>query len=317
MAEQNIARLFLVPRPSATQIQTPVPKDNSELVSKFMEYLFTERRLARNTVQSYALDLLQAARMLPCSLQTATRDDLRQMFARFQRNGIKATSLARKLSTLRHFYQYLRRKKLITTIPLQNIPLPKRLMRLPKPVSDPDFVKLVKACDSRTPEGLRDLAVLHVLDSCGLRGSELTHLTLDDLHLSEGHIIVRAGKGDKDRFAPIDKTGIDVLLAYLATSRPVLRRKRKADPSQIFPYTRQRIFQIIRAICKRANIAPLHPHQLRHRLGSSLVRAGLELREVADILGHTSTDTTEIYVGLDFSYLRKVFRETHPRIERP
>lgn len=192
-----------------------------------------------------------------------------------------------------------------------------------------DFAKLVKACNKRTAAGLRDLAVLRVLDSCGLRGSELTHLTLDDLHLEDAdkaHIIVRAGKGDKDKFAPIDKAGAAALLRYLAKGRPALYAevphkhcyarqwaKRKADATRVFPYTRQRIFQIIRDLCRRANIAPLHPHQLRHRLGSWLVSHGLELREVADILGHSSTDTTRDLRGSRFQLFARSVPTNSPK----
>lgn len=106
MADDN-SRPFLIPRPNVAPIPVATStKSDSDLIAAFLEYLTTERRLARNTVQGYGLDLLQATRLLPHSLQCATRDDLRQFFARLQMKGVMTSSLARKLSALRHFYQY-------------------------------------------------------------------------------------------------------------------------------------------------------------------------------------------------------------------
>ena len=276
-------------------------------VEQFLAYCAAERKLTENTVENYGQDLRQFGELLPVALEKASRDQVRQVFIELQAGGLSPTSLARKMSTLRHFYSYLRRKRLIATIPLHNIPLPKRGKRLPKPVSTADFEKLLNAVDGTTEMGLRDCAVLRVFDSCGLRCSELVSLTLADLHLDEGYIVVRHGKGDKDRFVPIDALGAKALSDYLQVW-PALY----PDEARLFPFTRQRIWQIMQLVSERAGIAFKHPHQLRHRFGSELTRSGLEMREVADLMGHSSVDTTLQYVGLDLGYIRKIFRETHP-----
>jgi integrase/recombinase XerD len=280
-------------------------------VEQFLAYCAAERKLTENTVENYGQDLRQFGELLPVALEKASRDQVRQVFIELQAGGLSPTSLARKMSTLRHFYSYLRRKRLIATIPLHNIPLPKRGKRLPKPVSTTDFEKLLNAVDT-TEVGLRDLAILRLFDSCGLRCSELVSLTADDLHLDEGYIVVRHGKGDKDRFVPIDAPGAKALSDYIRVWPALYPQE-----TRLFPFTRVWVWMLLRALCKRAKITPKHPHQLRHRFGSELTKSGLEMRDVADLMGHSSVDTTLQYVGLDLGYMREIFRKTHPRAVKP
>ena len=286
-------------------------KCTSPEILLFLSYLTNERRLSDHTIDGYGRDLCQFNRLLPAGLMKATSSELRSAFTELQASGMKPRSLARKHSSLRHFYRHMRRRRLVFAIPLNNIPLPRCGKCLPKPIGDEDFAKLLGACDQRTALGIRDLAILRVLDSCGLRASELIRLELTDLHLNDEYLVVREGKGDKDRFTPIDKPAVSALCEYLARSRPVLYSRK--SPSRVFPFTRQGLVYILHELSGRAGVQRYHPHQLRHRLGTMLIRQGLELREVADILGHSSTDTTEGYVALDLNDLRKVFRNTHPR----
>jgi site-specific recombinase XerD len=283
----------------------------SSPIEQFLAYCAAERKLSENTVENYGQDLQQFGGLLPVDLEKASRDQVRQVFIELQAGGLSPTSLARKMSTLRHFYSYLRRKRLIATIPLHNIPLPKRGKRLPKPVSTTDFGKLLNAADT-TEVGVRDLAILRMFDSCGLRCSELVSLTAADLHLDEGYIVVRHGKGDKDRFVPIDASGAKALSDYIRVW-PALYPKE----TRLFPLTRSRVWQLLQELCERAKITPKHPHQLRHRFGSELTKSGLEMRDVADLMGHSSVDTTLQYVGLDLGYMREIFRKTHPRAVKP
>jgi site-specific recombinase XerD len=280
-------------------------------VEQFLAYCAAERNLSENTIENYGQDLQQFGGLLPVALEKASRDQVRQVFIELQAGGLSPTSLARKMSTLRHFYSYLRRKRLVTAIPLHNIPLPKRGKRLPKPVSTTDFGKLLNAVDT-TEVGLRDYAILRLFDSCGLRCSELVSLTADDLHLDEGYIVVRHGKGDKDRFVPIDASGAKALSDYIRVWPALYPQE-----TRLFPFTRNWVWQVLRAICERAKITPKHPHQLRHRFGSELTKSGLEMRDVADLMGHSSVDTTLQYVGLDLGYMREIFRKTHPRAVKP
>lgn len=277
-------------------------------VDLFLSYLSVERMLSKNTIESYALDLKQFAELLPNGLIKASRDELRQVFMELQAGGMRPGSLARKLSVLKHFYSYLRRKRLVAKIPLNNIPLPKLGKRLPKPVSTIDFDKLLSVVDTTTKHGLRDYAILRLFDSCGLRCGELVSLKSADLQLEEGYITVHHGKGDKDRFVPIDEPGTKALSDYLRIW-PTLY----PDETRIFPLSRQGIWFLLQELCERAKISSKHPHQLRHRFGSEMTKSGLELRDVADMMGHCSVDTTQQYVGLDLSYLREIFRKTHPR----
>ena len=127
-----------------------------------------------------------------------------------------------------------------------------------------------------------------------------------------GQIRLTESKGDKDRFVPIDAPGAKALSDYLQVW-PVLY----PNEPRLFPFSRQRIWQIMQLISGRAGISLKHPHQLRHRFGSELTRSGLEMRDVADLMGHASVDTTLQYVGLDLGYMREIFRKTHPRAVKP
>ena len=153
----------------------------SEPIRMFLRYLAVERRLADNTIKSYGMDLAQIDRSLPSGLVQATDADLRSIFVKFRTKGMSPSSLGRKRSALKHFYLYMRRKGIVTKSPINKIPAPKIGRRLPKPISDQDFEKLLKACDPQSPKGLCEFAILRLLDSCGLRASELIGLEILDL----------------------------------------------------------------------------------------------------------------------------------------
>jgi integrase/recombinase XerD len=134
-------------------------------------------------------------------------------------------------------------------------------------------------------------------DSCGLRVGELVSLTKEDVDLDEGFVTVRAGKGDKDRFVPMDGLAAGVLREYLASADLLDNR--------IFPLSPQRVWQMLDGLSDAAGIPHIHPHQLRHRFGTEMAKTGIEIRELADIMGHSSVDTTQGYIGLDMDFLRR------------
>jgi integrase/recombinase XerD len=213
----------------------------STIVERFLAYLNIERGLSQNTIENYGHDLRQIEALLPDGLVKASRDELRRLFLDLSAGGMNPSSVRRKISTLRHFHHYCRRKRMVVGDPLRGIPLPRRGLRLPQPISTGDFDKLLMAAaGNATPAGLCEYAILRLSDSCGLRVSELVKLTLEDLHLDEGHLIVHGGKGDKDRFVPIDEAGIKALTEYLQRAQPVLY----PGQTRLFPLSRQRIWQI-------------------------------------------------------------------------
>jgi site-specific recombinase XerD len=373
--------------------------NNEELIRSFLAYLQSERGCAEHTLASYATDLRKFA-LASGKLTSAERDDVRAFLAQQLEAGSVRT-IARRLYCLRHFYQWLRRKRLIARTPLANIPIPKIDHKLVKAVSDAEFRKMSEGVDralvaatsaqkrkpkkkARKPrskfvsklregqalmrqrkrrelivervrqagislprqmqEHLHSLsvdvteetiradyatlglhrvelalhwkhrAVLQVLDCCGLRASELIGLKLEDLKLSEGFVLIRSGKGDKDRYAPIDAPGVNALQDYLREARPLLYPDDTSG--RVLPVTRQRLWQIMRDLSRDAGL-PVHPHQMRHRYGTAMAKAGLEPREIADLMGHRYIDTTMHYFDLDLTHVREVFRKTHPRAVRP
>lgn len=340
-------RLHLVPNKTEPSNLLAFPAQPLAPIPAFLSYVAVERRLSQNTIKNYETDLMQISEMLPCTLAAATRDQLRHVLSELQAAGRKSRTLARKISVLRHFYTWARRKGLVSRVPLANIPLPKIPLRVVKPITDSEFAKILAVIDERTPEGLRNLAIVRVLDACGLRASELINLTLTDLHLDERYITVFRTKFDKDRSVPIDEAGVNALRDYLARSRLALysgrgellplaenpawaerdkgrqirwgKAKAAKQPDKVFPITRQRLQQIIRQLSRQAGLPVLkHPHQLRHRLASGLIEAGMDVALVRDIMGHSCTDSTvRSYVHLNLNFAQETFRNTHPRAGSP
>ncbi len=197
------------------------------------------------------------------------------------------------------------------------IDTPKLKQTLPKVMSPEEVDRLLSAPEPSTPRGLRDLAMLEVLYSTGLRVSELVNLSINDLHLEEGFLKVM-GKGSKERVVPIAGKTINTLTKYLEEARHFFD-KGKQHPQLFFSrpgrkMTRQAFWSLIKKYAIKAGISTeITPHTLRHSFATHLLVNGADLRAVQAMLGHSDISTTQIYTHLEAPRLKKIIKKYHPR----
>jgi integrase/recombinase XerD len=300
--------------------------DRDPLVKNFLDYLNVEKGLTLLTVGAYKSDLIQFAEFLAArrrDLDKASREDVRGFMSQLFANGVKDRSVARKLSTLRHFYKYLLLDRIIKEDPTLDIDSPKQWKVLPKSLAVSEIDSMLEAAgqagDSKVSAALaqRDQTMLEVFYAGGMRVSEIINVKLEDLKLELGHILVR-GKGDKERIVPIGKAAQERLSAYLADGREALLKGKIS--SILFVrrgggrMTRQWVWQMV----KDASASGRHasPHMLRHSCATHMVENGADLRTVQTILGHADISTSQIYTHVALDKLKKVYRDFHPRGKR-
>ena len=296
--------------------------DNAALIEQFCELLWLEDGLGEQTRQAYASDLNSLAKWLADqpgrpSLKTASRTDLLAWLSAALAEGIKASTAARRLSGVRRFYRYLLREGVIPEDPTVRIDSPHLPRRLPDTLTEADVDALLAEPDPELPIESRDKAMLEILYGCGLRVTELTGLTVDQVNLRQGVVRIR-GKGDKERLVPLGEEAMDWLLDYMRGARAELLRGRPGDA--LFPgnrgtaMTRQAFWYRVRHYAARAGIQkPLSPHTVRHAFATHLLNHGADLRVVQMLLGHSDLSTTQIYTHVARQRLQDLHRQHHPR----
>ena len=277
------------------------------LLDAFCDALWLEDGLSKNTIASYRSDLEQWFGFIKDPV-TAKEEDLFHFLA--TRKG-RASSAARRVSTLKRFYQYCLRERRITADPTLKLDAPKRVPRFPKTLSEADVEALLGAPDVATPLGLRDRAMLETLYATGLRVSELVALRLFQVNLDAGVVRVM-GKGSKERLVPLGEEAVEWISRYL--------RQRKTGPDAVFltdrgaGMTRQAFWHLIRRYGARAIPGKkLSPHVLRHAFATHLINHGADLRVVQLLLGHADISTTQIYTHVARERLKALHARHHPR----
>ncbi|HEX7326917.1 MAG TPA: site-specific tyrosine recombinase XerD [Casimicrobiaceae bacterium] len=295
--------------------------DAAALIDAFCDQLWLQDGLAQASLASYRRDLVAWVAWLDAHAMTplrATRADVEQWLAEQFGRHAKATSIARRLSSLRRFYRLQAERGAIAEDPTLRVQAPKRPRRLPKSISEAQVEALLAAPDVATELGLRDRAMLEMLYATGLRVSELTGLRLAQLSLDAGVVRV-TGKGSKERLVPVGDEAVAWITRYLREVRPALAGG--ATREEIFltrrrgPLTRQAFWLLIKRYAVRAGIASeaLSPHVLRHAFATHLVNHGADLRVVQLLLGHADITTTTIYTHVARERLKQLHRQHHPR----
>ena len=289
------------------------------LVDRFLDSLWLEDGLARNTLAAYRRDLEGLGRWLALretSLVTAGEADLAAYFAS-QHAATRAATANRRLTVLRRFYRWALRERLSAVDPTLRLHAARRTARFPVTISEAQVEALLAAPDVSTALGLRDRAMFEVLYAAGLRVSELVGLKLGELSLTEGLVRV-VGKGAKERIVPLGEEARAWVERYLAGARPGLLAGRVADAvfvtQRAAPMTRQMFWILVKRYAAKADIrAPLSPHGLRHAFATHLLNHGADLRVVQLLLGHADISTTQIYTHVARARLKALHAEHHPR----
>jgi integrase/recombinase XerD len=293
------------------------------VISSFLTHVKVEKGLSLNTVSAYRRDLRKFedfARKRKLTVESVSRDDLVDFLAALYRQKLDSRTVARHLVSLRNFFRFAQVQEMIPSDPSVNLESPKIRRSLPGYLRLEDVDKLLEQPDAKTATGMRDLAMLEVLYSTGLRVSELIGLQVTDLDSKVG--CVRCiGKGDKERIVPVGRRALHMVEKYLQHARPKLLAQGKATGSTALfvnsrgvSLSRVGVWKILSAYGRRAGLrVPLTPHTLRHSFATHLLERGADLRSVQLMLGHADISTTQIYTHVVEERLKQIYKAHHPR----
>ena len=299
---------------------SPARELSQASIDRFLDALWIEDGLARNTLAAYRRDLaLYAdwlARESDRAIEASQEPDLRGYITARHAGG-KATSANRRLTVFKRFFRWALRERLMLADPTLKFEPAKRLLRVPKTLSEAQVEALLAAPDVQTPLGLRDRAMLELMYASGLRVSELVTLKSVHVGLDEGALRV-TGKGSKERLVPFGEEAYGWLRRYLAESRGAILAGQSSDALFVTarggPMTRQMFWKLIKAHARTADIAvALSPHTLRHAFATHLLNHGADLRAVQMLLGHADISTTTIYTHVARERLKALHASHHPR----
>ena len=294
-----------------------------DYLSLFEQYLLVELGLADNTRAAYLRDLrlLQKALGLKESegLLVVSRRQLLAYLSQLKQAGRSASTIARKLASIKAFYRFLTAERYIRRDPAEVLEAAQRGLHLPKFLSVQEVDNLLEQPNLGTWDGYRDKTMLETLYATGMRVSELVSVPLQSVDLKMQYLIVM-GKGSKERMLPLGRTALKYLERYINVVRPQLLHGKPEAAKELFvtrwggPMTRQRVNELIEEYAKQAGITKrVTPHMLRHSFATHLLNNGTDLRVVQELLGHADISTTQIYTHLDMERLREVYDKTHPR----
>lgn len=290
-------------------------------IERFLHHLLTERRLAANTRKHYRRDLEE---LLAWCEQAGFTDwqrldthAVRQYAAHCHRRGLAGRSIQRRLSALRTFYNFLLREHAADNNPGLDVSAPRAGQHLPDTLNVDDITRLL-GTGPGDALAVRDLAMLELLYSSGLRLSELVSLDLADVDFDERMVRV-TGKGAKTRVVPVGSRAISALRAWL----PLRERQRVEGETAMFTgrsgrrLSTRAVQQRVKLQARRQGVpGDIHPHTLRHSFASHLLESSGDLRAVQELLGHADISTTQIYTHLDFQHLAQVYDKSHPRARK-
>ncbi len=289
--------------------------------AEFLGYCRIECGFAPATIEAYAADLAELNTWLSdtgCGEVDAVDAPLLHQHLRYlHERGLKTSSIARHLATLRVYFRFLNSTGRIAHDPAAILLRPHDWRHLPGVLGVAAARELLAAPDPEHPLRLRDVALLELLYGAGLRASEAASLKLDGVHLAVQAVRV-IGKGSKERIVPIGTPAAQAVREYLDALRPELANGRTPSDRLLLSRTgrainRVAVWRIVKSAAKLAGLRDVHPHTLRHSFATHLLAGGADLRAVQEMLGHSNIRTTQIYTHVDASRLREVIRKHHPR----
>ena len=292
-------------------------KDNKKdhLLRSFLDSLYIEKGLSKNTVSSYKNDIASFSSW--CDKEHLDRLkitdlNLNNYISNLFSIGLKSSSINRKISSIKHFYLFLLKKKVIKNSPADEITTPKQEKYLPTSMSEDEVESLLGSPKSSIKIERRDKAMIEILYATGMRISELVNLKLTDIDFNRSVLKV-FGKGSKERLVPYGEKAAEALRIYLED-------RKKLDYKDVFlsnrgtRITRGAFWQRIKIYIKRENLkSSISPHTLRHAFATHLLNRGADLRSVQILLGHSDLSTTQIYTHIAKKRLGEILKKHHPR----
>lgn len=295
-----------------------MPKDikKDHLIESFLDSLYIEKGLSQNTVQSYKNDITSFALWVDESINLPlvriSKIDINKYIAQLFKNGLKSSSVNRKISTIKSFFIFLLKKKHILVSPVEDIEMIKQEKYLPISMSEKEVELLLESPNLDSFIGIRDRAMIEMLYATGMRVSELINLKITDI--DHNRLVVKVmGKGSKERLIPYGEVASDYLNAYL-------KNRKEINSNEIFlsnrgkKITRSAFWNRIKLYLKKENLKEsISPHTLRHAFATHLLNRGADLRSVQILLGHSDLSTTQIYTHIAKQRLGEILKKHHPR----
>ncbi len=290
-------------------------------LDRFLDYLRYERRLSPHTLSNYARDLNRTRAW--CETEGVghwsrlTQQQVRGYIAQRHATGMAGNSLQRELSALRSLFRYLMREGVAENNPAQGVRAPRTPRKLPATFDADQLGQLLDVTED-DPLALRDLAMMELFYSCGLRLAELVSLQLTDIDLEDALLVV-TGKGAKTRRVPVGRKAVQALRRWMGSRETLATPEEEAifvsrRGTRIHPRTVQS--RLKKWALEQGATRNLHPHLLRHSFASHLLESSGDLRAVQELLGHADISTTQIYTHLDFQHLAQVYDDAHPRARK-
>ena len=299
-----------------------LPIGEQSVIEQFIDALWMESGLSKNTLAAYRNDLagfglwLQAISNTLLNVKTS---DIQGFLAAEFKAGKQGRSSARLVSTLKRFYQYQLRERRIDVDPSELVDMPKLDKPLPKIISEEQIDDLLNAPDANENLGMRDIAMLESLYATGLRVSELVNLQMSQLNLDPGVVRV-IGKGGKERLVPLGEAAVDAISHYISVARNELLKGHGLSNAVFVTrrggaMSRQAFWYLIKRYATVVGIddSLISPHTLRHAFASHLLNHGADLRVVQMLLGHSDISTTQIYTHIADQRLKTLYHAHHPR----
>ena len=301
-----------------------------EYLNQFLQHLRYERNVSTHTLRNYSSDLEQfrdylfaTGKVTDISVSEIDHLTIREWMASLHSLNKKKTSIARKLASLRTFFQFLVREGVLENNPARLVATPRVERKLPSHLSMEDAVRFIETPDLNTDLGRRDRAILEFLYATGVRVGELVGLNLKDIDFREKLVRV-TGKRKKQRILPFGEPSLQALMYYLNETRPVFLNNcppaTRDDDAVFLNYQGTRITtrSVGRMIDKYIKIcADIHPdispHSLRHSFATHLLDSGADLRDIQELLGHARLSTTQIYTHVSMEKLIEVYDRAHPK----
>ncbi len=289
-----------------------------DLIREHMAYLRVEKGLAANSLVSYGRDLEKLRRWADARGKQLTElghSEIAVWCRWLSESGLAPRSIARTISTVRGFYSFLLRDGLIREDPLAHIETLKSTQAMPRVLDAEEVERLLSAVDVKSPEGVRDRALIELLYATGLRVSELVGLRVGEIDLEQG-LLSCNGKGSKQRYVPVGRSALKWLAHYEQARIDIL-----AERTTTFLFiskagtvlTRQQVWQIIKQHAEQVGLVNVSPHVLRHSFATQLMQHGADSRSVQAMLGHSDLATTQLYTHMTSRHLRATYDLYHPR----
>ncbi len=295
-----------------------------QYINDFKLYIEVERNFSLHTVKAYISDILGFTIWLnDKNIEETNHKTIKEYLLFIQKFNYSKTTTARKIASIRTFFRYLYREKIIETNPASGIHSPKRGKNLPKFLTEQEIEQILGKIRIETPAGYRNRTIFELLYATGMRVSELSGLNYGDLNLENNEIRV-LGKGNKERIVLVSNKAKEFLNTYLKTARYMIYQEGKLEePTEKSPVfinktgyrlqpqsIRKAIKEVVEAIKLPKEVTP---HVFRHSFATKLLENGADLRIVQELLGHSSISNTQIYTHVSTERLKQAYNSAHPR----